>query len=194
MTSMLNEPKVRARVVTIFFAFAFIFFSPLPVEVFIHPGLAEFMYTIPFYIFLVLLLVHTYHAVHCFKTVAPKQQRMAHVIDAILVLLYLALPMSLWYGSFFYLIATLLFAVASLKYALLFGQTSAGALVRKKLIVDIIGILGCLIAFIGDALGFWPVTDWIFAIGFAAVTIYLFYIDPLYVLPREHGQPERRPS
>ena len=195
---MLDNPRTRAWAATIVFAAAFIFLSPLLGDIKRYPFSRDYLLlSLPIYIFLVLLLVHTYHAVRCFTAVVPKGIFLQQVIDVLLVLLYLALPYSLSLndGPYFFLVATFLFAIASLKYALLIGRTRAEALLRKKLIVDIFGILGCLIAFIG-AVSFviGPFSDWIFTLGFAAATIYLFFINPLYVLPSEPGHDLRHPS
>jgi hypothetical protein len=193
---MMHDPKFRARAVTIFFTIAFVILGPFHSTVFTNGRFAQSGWAgaLPILIFLALLLIHTYHAVRSITSITPPRLAFPHLYDAALVVAYLALPVSLWYGSVFYLVATFLFAVASMKYALLLGRTTGETLIRKKLIVDIGGVLGCLTAYTGDVMGMTRVTDWVFSLGFIAASVYLFYIRPLYIVPIEHGQSANQPS
>lgn len=78
--------------------------------------------------------------------------------------------------------AFLMFTVASIKYILLKKEIGPKALLKRKIRIDTIGALGFAVTLLGVVLGHPRESAWSLAIAFAATSIYLLIIHPLYRL------------
>ncbi|HVM90672.1 MAG TPA: hypothetical protein VMU11_02135 [Verrucomicrobiae bacterium] len=121
-----------------------------------------------------LLLVHTFLSIRCFSQIIDPHDRQQQAVDLLLVVSYFALAQ--WQSGIPFLSAwVVLFAFATLKYALLVGRSSHTRLLRRKLVADIGGLgLGMFTMFSGSL----PL---MFAV-FAAASVYYLVLNPLYVL------------
>jgi hypothetical protein len=105
----------------------------------------------------------------------------------VLTLLYLALAAVIGWLLPFAVVATLLFAAATLKYVLLLPVIDRHDILSRKIAIDGLGLAMCVAMLIGtlfvDAL--W--SAWIAAVAFAIANVYLLTIKPMYADPRAAG-------
>lgn len=129
-------------------------------------------------IFLALLLINTVFSVRFFMPLLPRTAAQ-WVLDALLVLLYLSLFISLGKPLLFPFCATLLFVLATMKYAVALGHAPLPVL-RKKIIIDLLGGLLCFGALALAALGYQLEASYLLAGIFCAANVYLLLINPMY--------------
>jgi hypothetical protein len=131
-------------------------------------------------VFYGILLLNTYYSVRCFAALAPPDNRLQRLIDLTLIGIYASLAASLGEPLRFVGTATVLFAVATLKYTVLIGRVSADALLARKLRVDALGTIACAWA-LGGMLGGHPSeAAWLLTGACAVANVYLLWVRPLY--------------
>ncbi len=138
-------------------------------------------FLLPHFIIYAVLVVNTYFSIRFWSPLQPNDMRQA-LIDAVLVLAYLALAFSMGEPTYFAFAAFALFVLAAFKYVLMRGRTSHEAIVERKTFIDALGALSCAVLIAGMLLGYALEATWLFAIGFAIANVYLLLIKPMYRL------------
>lgn len=135
-------------------------------------------------LFHVILLVNTYFSIQCFGPMTPDHAPGQKAIEIFLVLLYFVLPLTFPFVSLYILIVLLLFLVATVKYALLLGVIPDLRLVRRKILIDLTGVVWSYFIFMVGSLGLISIDLllWIWVIAFAVTNVYLLKIKPMYCL------------
>lgn len=128
----------------------------------------------------VMLVIHAYYSVRIFATITPSTIVAQNIIDAILFMLYLAMAFSIGSFFFFSIFAVIMFIIATAKYSLLLSLNEHKVLLQRKILVDTIGILGFFCTFLGVVLGYPAESTLLFSWAFFFVSIFLFFIKPLY--------------
>lgn len=130
------------------------------------------------------LLLNTYFSIKCFGRLTPVNAAWQKTVDIILVLIYSILPFCFGFASLYILLIMLLFAIATMKYALLIGAISDTKLVRRKIIIDVSGILWNFFVFLIGSLGLLPIDLllWIWVLVFTGTNIFLLKVRPMYCL------------
>ena len=165
------NPNVKSLLATSVFALAGV------ISVLFYAIVSPFL--LPHVIIYAVLVINTFFSIRFWSALQPKDVRQL-LIDAVLVVSYLALAFSIGKPFNFALAALLLFIVAPLKYILMRGRTPHGALVEHKILLDSLGTLACIALVIGLFLGNALEVTWLFAIGFTLANLYLLFIRPMY--------------
>lgn len=138
-------------------------------------------FLLPHLIIYALLVINTYFSIRFWAALQPNDIRQ-FLIDAVLVVAYLALAFSMGEPVYFALAAFALFGLATFKYVLMRGRTSYEAIVERKTGIDALGALACAALIAGVLLGFELEATWLFAMGFTLANVYLLLIKPMYRL------------
>jgi hypothetical protein len=145
----------------------------------------------PHAVFYATLVLNTFFSVRFFDPLPP-QDRDERVIDGVLTLLYLALAATIGWLLPFAVVATLLFAAATLKYVLLLPVMDRRDILARKILIDALGLAMCVAMLIGSLLlePLW--TAWTAAIVFALANVYLLAVRPMYADPVAPQKSEAR--
>ena len=135
--------------------------------------------TLPLILFYIILIINSYFSIEFFSKIIPPKRLDQKVINLILVFFYLILILNLGNEMWYLLSATMLFIVATLKYVFLL-ETVDLKILKKKLIIDILGSIICASALAGYLIGCGEVTKWIWALMFLFANIYLLVVNPMY--------------
>ena len=169
----MDNPTVKTWTATIAFSLAGI------ISALFYSIVSPFL--LPHFIIYALLVLNTYFSIRFWSALQPQDSRQ-FLIDAILVLAYLALAFSIGEPTYFAFAAFALFALATFKYVLMRGHTSYEAVVERKIHIDALGALACAVLVLGMFLGYALEATWLFAVGFALANVYLLLIRPMYRL------------
>lgn len=169
----MGNPTAKAVLATTVFSLAGI------VSALFYSVVSPFL--LPHFIIYALLVINTYFSIRFWAALQPNDIRQ-FLIDAVLVVAYLALAFSMGEPTYFAFAAFTLFALATFKYVLMRGRTLYEAIVEHKTGIDTLGALACAALIAGVLLGFELEATWLFAIGFALANIYLLLINPMYRL------------
>ena len=157
--------------------------------IFLIAGILSWIFTIsaPYVlpalmIFYVILVINTFFSIKLFSSITPPGNKMNNFIDVILFFLYIISAFYLPVPTFFMLFMLLLFIVATLKYACLLQIVRHTRLLKKKIIVDLMGCVMCAVVLIAMILGYENEAAWGLAIVFAIANFLLFFVWPLYKL------------
>ncbi len=135
---------------------------------------------LPLILFYLTLVVNTYFSVRLFSSVIAQDDLAQNCVDAVLFLLYLFLAWSLALSGFFVYVATVLFLVSCFKYALLLGSFSHSVLLKRKLVVNVLASIACVLALGGILFGYGYVAVWTWTTLFIIGNVVLFFVWPLY--------------
>jgi len=136
----------------------------------------------PLMIFYAALMVNTYYSVRFFERIIPTGNKSQMAADTVLVILYFYLAYSLL-GITQFLFADLLLFIASVgKYALLLRVLKQPALLKRKLFINSLGMLGAMLALVLAVVGFALFAAWLLAVCFVIANIFLLFIRPMYHL------------
>jgi hypothetical protein len=131
-------------------------------------------------IFYAVLVLNTFYSVRFFDALPPPD-RDERIIDGVLTVLYVALAATIGALVLFATVATLLFLAAVAKYVLLLRVMDRSDILRRKILIDGLGVALCAAALVASLL-FDPLwTAWAAALLFAAANVYLLAIRPMYV-------------
>ena len=146
--------------------------------------------TLPLFIFYLTIVVNTFFSIRLFAAITPKENLAQKICDAMLVLLYIAMALSMGNALHFVFFDVLLFVVATAKYIFLAQIVHYPKLFRRKIWVDVSGIILGLLILAGISAGFALQSAWVFASIFVIANILLFFVWPLYHLhhDKEHVQ------
>lgn len=170
-----NRAVQRARLATAVFAVAWLGGLWLA-----HNDLAT---ALPLAVFYAALVVNTYASIRCFAALTPADDRRQPAVDGVLAILYLTLAASLGAPLRFTLATAMLFAVATMKYALLLGVVADLELLRRKIAIDVVGAVAALLALAGVAAGVPTLATSLWTGAFLLANVYLLLINPMY--PRQ---------
>jgi len=167
------SPVQKAWFVTCLFAliglFAFFFVAP------------DTHIAWPDSLFYGIIVLNTFFSVRLFSHITPPSFWQA-LTDGALVLAYVALALAIgseWAFPFF---ALCIFIAAVIKYALMLRIVPHEDVLKRKIIIDMLGVALCATA-LGVALAGWTLTSaWLLAIVFTIANIYLLLIKPMYRL------------
>ncbi|MES2953760.1 MAG: glycosyltransferase [Patescibacteria group bacterium] len=141
--------------------------------------------SVPLGVFYTLLVFNTFFSVRLFSRVISPTDPIQILVDLGLCFLYAGLVLSFTVPAFFLLITAFLFVVATAKYAFLLGKIDHPKLLKRKILVDLLGAFGALGTLIFFSIEKGALSLWIFAIGFAIANFLLFTVWPLYRLDTE---------
>jgi len=138
-------------------------------------------YLLPHLIFYAVLVVNTFFSIRFFPRIAPENASQV-AIDAVLVFLYLALAASIGRPVQFAFFALCLFIAASTKYPLLLLVIPQTNVLKRKILIDLMGTAACAVVLGATILGYAFGAAWAAAIGFTLANVYLLLIRPMYRL------------
>lgn len=138
-------------------------------------------YLLPHVIFYVVLVVNTFFSIRFFSRIAPENKSQV-AIDTVLVLLYLALAFSMGDPLAFAFFALCLFIAASSKYPLLLLVIPQTNVLKRKILIDLMGTAVCAAVLGATILGYASQAAWVAALGFTLANVYLLLIRPMYRL------------
>ena len=141
--------------------------------------------SLPLVIFYFVLVFNTFFSIRLFSQISPRGEKSQFVIDGILFIAYLFLALNLNSLEGFLIFGLILFIMATIKYAFLLNITSHEGLMKRKIIVDLLGVLAFALALGGVELGFPRTSSWLLAVVFTIANVLLFSVFPLYRLDRE---------
>lgn len=131
-------------------------------------------------LFYVALLINTHYSIWFFGLLPPKE-RDERIIDGALVVTYVALGLSIGRVVLFTSATTALFVIAIAKYVLLMPIVARRDILRRKIVIDGLGLLLCGLSFAGALAGHPLESAWLQAILFGVANVYLLVIKPMYV-------------
>ncbi|KKT42140.1 MAG: hypothetical protein UW30_C0002G0051 [Candidatus Giovannonibacteria bacterium GW2011_GWA2_44_13b] len=136
----------------------------------------------PLLLYYLLLLVNTYFSIRFFAVITPVEKISQHTADILLGLCILLMSMNLNNALWFFMWATLLFMLATVKYALLLGAIPHPRLLKRKILVDLSGIVASAFALLGALFGYPSASAWVYTFLYLLANIYLMIVNPLYRL------------
>lgn len=138
-------------------------------------------FLLPHLIIYAVLVVNTFFSIRFWAALQPNDIRQL-LVDAVLVVAYLTLALSIGEPLHFAIASLGLFIAAAIKYVLMRGRTPHEALVEHKTFLDALGAVACAALLGGTLAGYALETAWIFAIGFSLANVYLLFVRPMYQL------------
>ncbi|MBI2888721.1 MAG: hypothetical protein HYY10_02235 [Candidatus Liptonbacteria bacterium] len=145
-----------------------------------HTKISDWTAAAPLVVFYTTMLINTYFCVRIFAALVPPHNRTQQTFDALLGIIYVALAFTFPSPLFFIFTATLLFAVATLKYAMLAYSIGHSSFLHKKISIDAMGTLACVLALGGVLAGRPLLATSIWALAFVVTNIYLLVVNPMY--------------
>jgi hypothetical protein len=171
------HPRVKAMIITAIFILAGImggFFADTQLgDIYLLP---------PLLIFYAVLTLNTYISIVLFSGITPMHDGPQRFIDFILFALYLTLAFALQNPIMFFVILLFIFIVAPIKYMLLLGRIPHPRLLKKKVLIDLLGTLmsACVLAI--ALLGYVSTAAWLLAGLFSLANVLLLIVNPMYRL------------
>jgi hypothetical protein len=137
---------------------------------------------LPLFIFYLTIVVNTFFSIRLFTQIIPKEDFTQKCFDVALVLVYLWLAYAMKNVLLFAFVDTLLFIIAAGKYAGLLRIVHHPILLKRKILIDLVGALAGLLAIGGIILGYPLETAWTLALAKVVANIALLYFWPMYRL------------
>lgn len=136
---------------------------------------------LPHVIFFAVLILNTVFSVRFWRPLQPKSP-VQLVIDGVLLANYAALLFAIGRPIEFAFFAALLFIAATMKYAVMLGVVPHTDVLRKKIIIDLLGAFLCAAVLFATLMGYALYAAWALAVIFTLANIYLLYFRPMYKL------------
>ena len=136
----------------------------------------------PLAFYYLLLIINTYYSVRLFASITPVEKMSQHAADVTLTVCMFFMAFNLDSVLWFFFWTTLLFLLASVKYALLLGTIPHPRLLRRKILVDLSGATASAIALLVALLGYPAESAWIYTCLYLLANVYLMIVNPLYNL------------
>jgi hypothetical protein len=143
-------------------------------------GVSDWAISGPLGLSYALLVTNTYFSVRGFGAIIPRELRDQRAIDWTIGAAYVALAASLANAVLFAAVGTLLFALATLKHALLLGRLDAADLLARKVRVDTLGTIASALAVVAATSGHEHAAVWALLSLNAIANLYLLWWNPLY--------------
>lgn len=167
-----KSAEVKAWLASTFFALAFI--VTWVFESF------DWHQAIPLGIFYAVFVFNTFFSVRCFSRMAPPYSLTHGIIDFVLASLYIAVAINVRNMPYFIFFTLLIFAISSIKYTLLLGNIEHDHILKRKILIDIIGICGLSLVLGGIFIGYARTSIWAWVVIFIIVNIIIFTLWPIY--------------
>jgi hypothetical protein len=135
-------------------------------------------------IFYIVLAINTYFSIELFASIVSPRSRIQQFMDAVLLLLIVGLAFTLQNPIIFIFIDLLMFIVATIKYTLILGEVDHPKLLKRKIIIDLLGALLAGAVLIGILYGYQAYSIWILTSVFLCANIILLFVWPMYRLDR----------
>ncbi len=164
-------PQRRALVATILFSivgFWSVLFHNVPWE-----------FSIPHILFYAVLTINTFFSVRFFSAFTPESMFQS-LVDGALAVSYVALALSIGIPVAFTVCALIIFTIAPMKYAHILGKTPHDKTLRKKILIDLMGTMMCVVVLVLTLCGMELDAAWLLAVMFAMANVYLLAIRPMY--------------
>ncbi len=166
--------ELKAWIVSGLFTLAFIF--ALVFEQF------DWHRVIPLIIFYAIFVFNTFFSIRSFSRLAPANNLMHNLFDLLLVFLFMMMAFSINNATYFIFFNLLIFAISSIKYTMLLGNLEYDVILKRKILIDILGVFSTGIVIGGILAGYvmWSIWSWV--ILFFVTNIVLFILWPFYRL------------
>ena len=126
-----------------------------------------------------LLLLNTYFSIRCFSSVATSKTTAQIAIDAILAGMYVYLAFQFTDPTRYLVASTVLFLIADIKYALVLGTPGYEKLLKRKMLLNLLAAVTCILALFGLAAGIHQSLGWWLA-AFLLANVYLLGVSNWY--------------
>jgi hypothetical protein len=77
-----------------------------------------------------------------------------------------------------------MFIVATIKYACLLNKIPQPKLLKRKIIIDLVGVSGCALILGGILAGYTELSLWTLAVSFLIANFFLLIVWPMYRLDK----------
>jgi len=175
MKTFIEDPNKKAFIVTLIFSVMGVIGWTKTVT--------EPLYSLPLIIFYATIVLNTYFSIKLFASLTPISERVQHVIDIALVCAYTVSAFSLDNTMWFALSNLFLFVIAAAKYSFLLNVIKYQQLLKRKILIDILGIFFCACVLTASLLGYSYYAAWGMSLGFLYANYFLFFVWPLYKIP-----------
>ena len=142
-------------------------------------------YSTAVWTFYVLLIFNTFFSVRLFATITPREHSGQKMWDTLLTLCLLALPLTFAMPLNFVFLTLVLFVAATLKYIFLIPIIDFSKLLFRKIRIDTLGILICVMCIAGIFRGYTNVSLNLWTLVFFFSNLYVLWHDPLYRLEHQ---------
>ena len=139
-------------------------------------------YFLPVGIFYLTIIINTFFSVRLFLKIIPRGMVFQNAIDALLIIIYIISAFNMDNVYAFTLSMVFLFIIAAIKYVFLLGEINYPLLLKRKILVDLLGTLACTLSVWGILSGYEIYSIWGLSIVFVISNILLFFVWPLYSL------------
>ncbi len=136
--------------------------------------------SLPLIIFYIILVLNTHFSVRLFAAIIHKDDKLNNQVDALLVLMFFLMAFNLHKPIYFIFFCLLLFILATIKYTLQIGVINHPRLLKRKVLIDLLGCTMCTLTLGGALLGYVSLSSWLFTIIFAIANLLLFFVWPMY--------------
>ena len=145
------------------------------------PHYTDYLIALPLFIFYITIVVNTHFSIKLFASITPKEDIVQHIVDTLLVLTFVCMSINFSNPLIYSLFLVFLFALASLKYSLLLITVPHQKLLKRKIVIDILGTVMAIACLAGMLFQFESITAWTLAIVFIIANVILLGIKPMYV-------------
>ncbi len=174
MTKKIPYTDLKASLVTLFF---------LMVGIYGWKHAVSSAHTLlPLVLFYLSLTINTFFSIRLFSRITPPFSIIQNSLDIILVILFVVAAFTMGTPLLFVFFVDLLFVVATIKYTFLLNTVNHPKLLKRKILIDLLGILACTATLGGILAGYQTYFVWIFSVGFIIANVLLFFVWVLYRL------------
>lgn len=165
------HPEQKARFVAVLFAI---------IGIAAWLALERNVFSFPLALFYAVITINTYFSVRFFSGLMPSEDALQHVLDVVLAIFFLLLALHFAHPIIFVFFALCLFIAATLKYALLIHTFAHPIVLRRKILIDLLGIILCAVILGLMLAGAVFYATWAFALIFLAANAHLLILRPMY--------------
>jgi hypothetical protein len=144
----------------------------------------------PLVLFHLFLLVNTFFSIRAFGTLIPSNAGQWAFDIALGTCIALA-PLAFNHPIHFAFLVLALFILATYKYILAIPLTGFSSMLYRKIVIDMLGVVGTFAAVVGMWLGFVFPAAVLGVAAFAAGNVYVLWLKPLYRLDGTPLHPEQ---
>lgn len=145
----------------------------------------DWMVSLPIVVFYFLILVSTHLSVSFFLSIIPEHGYLQKVINGALLVIYFILAFTLNNPLNFMIVTALLFSVSTTKYLLMVEEHPHKKLLWRKVSVQTLGTIACILTILGILSGYTLVATSLWLVCFIIANIYIISIKPLYRITNE---------
>ncbi len=138
---------------------------------------------LPLALFYAVLVLNTFFCVRLLEKNIPRDNVGQKIFDTLLVLAYFASGLSLGNTSVFLFSSLLLFIIATAKYVFLLDVIDQPKFLKRKIAIDLSGVMALALAFGGVFFGV-PYSTWALAVVFGLANMLFLTTHPMYRLDK----------